>query len=89
LNANSSKYDKEEEAIIEETLKHVVLLFSKLSRVDLIEYLHQHECLEHYGVQGYLVGNWVIKVYFTLLIKEVEAIKGFIIGKVEKALAGE
>lgn len=55
LNSNGKYNDYQEEPVVKERCENIVLVSSKLSRVDFIEYLHHNECLENQSVVNSLV----------------------------------
>jgi hypothetical protein len=55
LHDNGEDHDHYEEKIVEETVENVIFEFTELSAVDLIEYLHEHECVEYQCVVEYFI----------------------------------
>ena len=50
LDCNGYDHDDQEQSVVEETLEYVVLLGTQLTSVDLVEHLHEHECVEQDGI---------------------------------------
>jgi hypothetical protein len=50
LHDDSHDHDEQEEAVVEESLEHIVLVSTKLSGVDFVEDLHENESVEYHCV---------------------------------------
>lgn len=73
LDNNGEDDNENEETIVEESLEDIILIFSKLSAVDFVEDLHEHERVEDQSVVFNLVhvGNYYTvnsRVEFLFLI---------------------
>lgn len=83
LNGTSSENNCEEEEVIEEAMEDVVLMFTKLTRVDFIEDLHENEGMEDQSemlelVEVGLVNVEVLFTSFSVSRLLVESINFFI-----------
>ena len=50
LDSYSNDHNKDEQLVVKEVCKHIELVFSNLSTVDLIEDLHEYEGVEDHSV---------------------------------------
>lgn len=57
LDGEGEHSDEEEDPVVEESGEHVEISGAELASVDLVEQLHEHEGLEHHGVEVGLVGG--------------------------------
>jgi len=56
LHSESQRSYEQEQRVVEEASENIELLVTQLTRVDLVEDLHKHKCLEEHRVDDCFVG---------------------------------